>query len=252
MKSLLFVGHPGHELMIYQVLKQYSPDVVFLTTGSGADNKPRIDESIKLMESLNLTVHYPFEPLSDCQIYNLILGGDLASFIGIKESLIQFVHKLGYELLIGDALEGFNPAHDICRYLINGVVADLQPDHKILNYDILLDQLFLVDQEPTTTDHIRLDLNEEEKREKIESCKKYKPIRTEVNRFIATYGEDFFGKESMRPVHDIFKLKSWDGPAPHYEMHGKKRISEGVYQSLILFETHIKPIAEGLLKKSVE
>ncbi|MCC5636203.1 hypothetical protein LC593_10100 [Nostoc sp. CHAB 5844] len=43
------------------------------------------------------------------------------------------------ELVIGDAVEGYNPSHDICRLMINAAVEILlKREHKIDNFDFLL------------------------------------------------------------------------------------------------------------------
>ena len=252
MNSLLFIGHPGHELMVYQFLKDYRPDVAFLTTGSGSINEPRMKESVRLVESLGLTVRLPFEPLSDRQIYDLILSKDLAFFKGIKKSLKQLIVDQGYDLLAGDAQEGFNPSHDICRYLINGIVEEINPSRKILNLDFLLDQLVLIENQPVQDGEIRLELNERERIEKIAACRVYTPIKSEVDRFIAKYGEGFFGTELLRPVLNTSILKSWEESAPHYETHGKNRVSEGIYKSTILYDQHVKQIAEMLTGSSAQ
>ncbi|MBO6496855.1 MAG: hypothetical protein JJ978_14900 [Roseivirga sp.] len=248
MKTLLFIGHPGHELLAYKLLLSEKPDVVYLTTGSGNKNKSRIHESINLVNSLGLEVLFPFEPFSDRQIYDLILQRDYEPFLILLDTLEVLCEEKGYERVIGDALEGFNPSHDICRYLINGLVSRLMSNNKELaNYDFLQDELHK-GQDTIKEDSIVLDLSEDELQEKLKACVDYGELKFEVERFMESFGLDFFKKECFRRVTDLTKVINWDSEVPFYEEHGRRRVNEGVYEKLISFNENIKPLALALLR----
>lgn len=246
MKTLLFVGHPGHELLAYKFLKDYKPDVIFLTTGSGNKDQPRIAGSVDLVESLGLKVYQPFAPFTDRQIYDLIMGGDFEAFDKVRDALKNFILEHNIQRVVGDALEGFNPSHDLCRYIINSTVKVLEPG-SVLNYDFLQDEVFRnADFEEGTSDII-LKLNDGEMESKLGACRAYGQLKFEVDRFFDRYGADFFKLEYFRKINDLDQICTWQGEMPFYEVHGRKRVEEGIYAQTLLFENHMKPLAEFLL-----
>ena len=51
-----------------------------------------------------------------------MLAGDHARFIALAEELAAALVRDDAVLVAGDAVEGFNPSHDLCRYVINAAV----------------------------------------------------------------------------------------------------------------------------------
>ena len=247
MNTLLFIGHPGHELLAYKFLIEFRPSVIFLTTGSGNKDQPRIQGSIDLLTSLGLNVFKPFEPFTDKEIYDLIMRGDFERCSSVKEDLKEFVRENNIQRIVGDALEGFNPSHDLCRYLINSLVDDLSDEHPIASFDFLQDEIFKNSANKAANDDIVLHLNTTEMENKLSACLKYSALKFEVDRFFDEYGADFFRLEHFRRITNNKVVKTWEGSMPFYESHGRKRVDEGTYEQTLLFEDHMKPIAHFLL-----
>lgn len=247
MKTLLFIGHPGHELLAHKFMSIYKPAVVFLTDGSGNNNQPRIHQSVNLIKSLNLNAYSPFKPYSDRQIYDLILSNSIDSFLRIKLTLKEFILKNEFQMIVGDALEGFNPSHDLCRYLINSIVVELKNEgFEIKNYDFFQDDVRKNQVSEKKDEDIVLELNKNELQKKMDACMNYPEIKSEVDKFVAHFGKEFFALEFFRKVKDPKMITSWDTEFPYYEEFGKRRIAEGAYEQLISFENHIKKIACSL------
>lgn len=246
MKTLLFVGHPGHELLAYNFMSVYKPDIIFLTNGSGRNNQPRITQSINLIKSLGLKAYFPFESYSDRQIYDLILSNSIDSFLSTKLALKEFILEQKYQVILGDALEGFNPSHDLCRYLINSIVIDLENKIEIKNYEFFQDDVRKNQTSVKKPEDIILELNEDELQKKMDACINYPEIKSEVDKFVAQYGKSFFTLEFFRKVEEPKKIIGWDTEFPYYEEFGRKRIVEGTYKQLISFENHMKKLAHSL------
>ena len=120
-KVAVIIGHPGHELRVFKFIKEFKPDVFILTDGSGSTNQSRIHQTIKILDSLGSNYNLLFKPFADRELYNIILESKVDELLNIKKLLInEFLNKQ-YDFVLGDALEGFNPTHDLCRYLINAV-----------------------------------------------------------------------------------------------------------------------------------
>lgn len=249
MKTLLFIGHPGHELLAYKFLNEHKPHVIFLTTGSGNNDQPRINGSVDLVSSLGLQVFTPFEPFTDREIYTLIMTGEFERFTKVKDALKTFIELHNIDRIVGDALEGFNPSHDLCRYIINGCVQDLNGSHNLENYDFLQDEVFRNSQAEIHTSDIVLKLNNDEMEAKLAACKKYSELKFEVDRFFEAYGADFFKLEYFRHITDTLTFSNWQGEQPFYEIHGRKRVKEGIYKKALLYNDHMLPIAKHLLGK---
>jgi ABC-type dipeptide/oligopeptide/nickel transport system ATPase component len=245
---LLFVGHPGHELLAHKFLMKYEPVTVFLTDGSGNSNNPRIEQSIHLLESKNLTVKRPFKPLSDREIYDLLLAKKFEPFIKIKENLKSLINEENVEMIVGDAIEGFNPTHDVCRYITNCIVSESNKKRELRNYDFFQDNVKLNIDHPRGVDDIVLELDKKDLELKLDTCNNYPQIKYEVDKFSQVFGNEFFTTEYFRSVTDTSIIKTWDTEIPFYESFGRKRIAEGVYKKLITFEDHVKPLAEFLFQ----
>jgi hypothetical protein len=56
--------------------------------------------------------------MTDREIYGAILAGDHAQFVALADELAAALVHDKVELVAGDAVEGFNPSHDVCRYVV--------------------------------------------------------------------------------------------------------------------------------------
>lgn len=252
--SALIIGHPGHELRAYKFLKDSKPDVYILTDGSGHNNNSRLHQSVKLIESLGATYKNTIIPFTDKELYNIILSGDLDKIRQVKDLLLNSIKENNYDQIFGDALEGFNPTHDICRYIINGIVSELEksnPSKSILNYD------FVLDKGPNNLSHeensngFSLQLSQSELDMKVQAALNYPELKAEVEMAVERFGLSSFSWESYGIITDLNQTISWETPFPHYEEIGKKRVASGSYTTCIEFEKHIKPIAEICLAPTV-
>jgi hypothetical protein len=253
-KSALIIGHPGHELRAFKFLKDSKPDVYILTDGSGQNNDSRLHQSIKLIESLGATYKSTFNAFTDKELYTIILSGDLEKIKQLKKELLIFVKENEYDEIYGDALEGFNPTHDICRYLINGIVAELEKSNSsksILNYDFVLDQAPNMLSQKEHEHHLFFELSPLELNIKIKAGLNYPELKTEIEMAIKRFGINAFSRESYSRITDLNQISNWVNALPYYEEIGRKRVASGAYKTCIEFEKHIKPIAEVCLETTV-
>lgn len=218
----LIIGHCGHELRVLKFIEIFRPQVFILTDGSGSSGVSREARSRKVIEDYGGELKKCF--CTDKEIYDIILNQDMREIEGIKYMLNIFTNK--YDLFFGDSAEGFNPTHDLCRYLIN-FIAGKQ------NYSFDLDAL------PRPA-NITINLTEEDKQRREEVIKNYPEIQKEVDMAKAKFGADAFNIESLKIVTD-FSMKE----NPYYETYGKKQIEAGVYREIIT-HSHMKNIYDKL------
>ncbi|OXG03077.1 hypothetical protein BC749_1011137 [Flavobacterium araucananum] len=253
-KTALIIGHPGHELRAYTYIKKYKPDVFILTDGSGSSNASRIHQSIKLLDSIGAKFQDSIKVFTDKELYNIVLEQDLSEISIYMDSLKNIIIKNNYDVIVGDALEGFNPTHDICRYLINGILSAISSDDSskaILNYDFVLDSAPNNISIDDNAGGLSLRLSDEEFYMKMEAAMNYPELKYEVETAVNKYGKEVFLWESFGKVSDLNQISNWNTSKPYYEQFGEKRVKEGAYSTVITFEKHIKPIAELCLGNNI-
>ncbi len=248
-KAALIIGHPGHELRAFKYIKDFKPDVYILTDGSGSTNNSRLHQSVKVIKQVGANFQQNFPSFTDKELYNIILEKKLEKIIDIKKKLKQYLVENEYDLIVGDALEGFNPTHDTCRYLINSVVSEVsaQNGKSILNYDFLLDESPNNLSTENNKAGFSLQLTHEEFDQKLIAAENYPELKYEVEYAINRFGRDSFLWESFRKVTDEKQIFAWKSEVPYYESFGRKRVEDGIYKNVITFEDHLKPIAKAVM-----
>ena len=248
MKTALIIGHPAHELRIYKFLEVYKPRVYILTDGSGSKNTSRITSSLELISATGSTPSKIMGRFTDQQLYQIILQKDLELIHDVIDEILTDLIEHNIEMLVGDALEGFNPTHDLCRYMINTMVEiyHRRTGKEIMNYDFLLEGSPRDYHEDDSSNTLLLHLTETELDRKISAANNYREIRADFERTIAKYGRQMFQVETLRPVKVPYLVKDWETEYPFYEEYGKQKVLEGEYKGVIYFEKHILPIVEAL------
>jgi len=122
-RSLLVISHPGHELRLYGWINQVQPLVCILTDGSGGDGKPRLDKTLDILHKLGGETGPIFGELSDRGIYGEILHHKFDLFDTLCERLAALIISHNIDTVVSDAMEGYNPTHDLCEVLVGAAVA---------------------------------------------------------------------------------------------------------------------------------
>jgi len=136
-RAALVVAHPSHELRLHGWLEEVKPYVCVLTDGGGRSGEPRLERTTEVLLRAGATQGAIYGRFSDLEVYGAILNGDMALFAGIVEELAQVFVEQRIEYVVGDAAEGYNVTHDICRVMI-GTAVDIAKDrygHRMKNFD---------------------------------------------------------------------------------------------------------------------
>jgi len=107
----------------------------------------------------------------------------------------------GIGAVAGDAAEGINPSHDLCRFLIDGAVAlvERRTGRALLNYDFVLDSRPDAAPEAVGRDALWLELDAAAVERKIVAARGYPELRGEVEGALARF--------RLRPS----ELRRWRG-----------------------------------------
>ena len=250
-KTALIIGHPGHELRIFGMVELYKPRAYIITDGSGNSGQSRVYNSVKILEQSGATMSPFIGYFTDKEIYRIILEKDFASLDAFIKTISNDLQSHQIDTIIGDAIEGFNPTHDLCRYIINTLVRLLNKnrDTQLNNYDFLLDRMITADE---ATDAISLQLTNEKFESKYAAAAHYEELAAELKMAIEKYGKEPFKTEYIRPVSSIDETKSWKEGIPYYEKYGQEKIKAGIYNETITYNHHMKPLIEWLNQYSID
>lgn len=138
--AALVIAHPGHELRVHGWLQLARPRVFVLTDGSGRSGRSRLRSTTKVLAQGGAEVERIYRRLTDIDVYSAMLNRDFDLFIRLAGELAETFVRERFDYVAGDAAEGHNPTHDVCRLIINAAVemADGGKAHRVTNFDFLL------------------------------------------------------------------------------------------------------------------
>jgi hypothetical protein len=186
-----------------------------------------------------------FGKVSDRTVYRALREHDHAFFLELLDILSASFRSHDIELVGGDATEWFNPAHDVCRILINAAaeVSRVATGREIANYEFCLTEWEQGRQETHDRRCWHVQLDDSVLRSKLDAARAYAELHDEVERAVANRGEEHFRTECLRRVTHM----SAEVPGkPFYETWGEKRVAEGEYTSVIRYQEHLLPLQQAI------
>lgn len=249
-RCALVLGHPGHELKVFGWTREYKPLVCAITDGSGRSGISRISSTADLLVRLGAMPGEVFGALSDAAIYDAILQQDIPRFLSLVDALAGSFLQHQIDCVAGDASEGFNPTHDLCRVLINAAVVAAQRagGREIANFEFSLTEWEQDCPAPVHDDRcVHRTLDDQALSEKIAAAEQYDGLREEVRRAIARRGREYFRDECLRSVPDP-SPRFDTSQKPYYETWGERRVLRGEYKSVIRLEQHVLPLANAIFQ----
>ena len=251
-RAALVVGHPGHELRVYGWLARTRPVVHVLTDGSGSNGVSRLASTSALLEDIGASRGSLYGRMTDREIYAAMLAGDHSRFIALAEELAAALVHTRIDLVAGDAIEGFNPSHDVCRYVMNAAVrlASRACGRAIDCYAFPLDAAPAPCCSGLHGGALRVCLDDQLLERKLQAAHGYVELQPEVQGALARYGTEPFRSEYLYPV-DLADPYGWDlERVPAYESYGAQRVRTGAYDQVVTFREHVKPLADALWCRS--
>jgi hypothetical protein len=239
----LVVGHPGHELRVHRWLELATPIVFVLTDGSGRAAGSRMPSTTRVLTNAGARPSDVYGRFTDAEVYEALRTGDVGPFVEVLLALADAFQERNIDYVAADAIEGFNPSHDLCRYIVNGAtaLARHRSGRAIANFD------FLLEADPTSVDArvpdvIQIDLDEAALARKLAAAYAYPELRAETQSAIGRFGSAAFATEILRPVVDLRQgLDEFLSEAPLYELFGEHQVRMGLYESVIRFGAHVRP-----------
>lgn len=251
-RPVLVIAHPGHELRVFAWMEHARPLVCVLTDGSGSEGAARISATTTILAQTSSRAGKVYGRLSDRAIYAAMLQQDTGTFLQLADELAGELLAERADCVVSDAIEGFNPSHDVCRLVTNAALrmARRESGEEIASFDFLLEGPpdACPDDRRDTAIWVRLD--DGALGRKLSAANAYTELRSEVERTVSRYGTEPFRTECLRPSESADPY-GWD-PArvPYYETYGAQRVAAGAYDAVLRFREHMQPIAEALWRHS--
>jgi hypothetical protein len=217
-----------------------------MTDGSGGASTNRIASTLRVLETAGA------RPLDSCigfctdrRAYEALLDRDTAFFTGMLRSIESALSDQLIACVASDAIEHFNPTHDLCCLLASRL-ADRHGrghDRPVRHLVFPLDAAPSAGREAAAVD-IRLD--DEALARKLESARGYRELRDEVDGALRAFGPEAFRRECLWDAGGPFDQLDAHGTVPYYERVGRERQAAGRYAEVITLEGHVRPVARAL------
>jgi hypothetical protein len=221
--------------------------VFVLTDGSGHTGQSRVASTTGVLAAAGARPGSIYGRFTDAGLYALMKDGDPAPFLGLARELAAALSALEVGVVAGDALEGFNPSHDLCRYILNVAVTLMrqQTGHAPENYDFLLDgdPRF----RPQGTGAVLVELDDGALQRKLAAATGYVELKAETAAALERFGTGAFRTECLRPVLDLREgINRLEIEPPTYERFGEMRVRDGHYDQVIRYRETIQPLVRAL------
>lgn len=251
-RAALVIAHPGHELSLYGWLKLVRPRVFVLTDGSGHSSSPRIERTTNILRELSAETGSFYGRFSDATIYEMLLTHQYDLFINLARELAAQIINERFNCVVGDASEGYNPTHDVCRLVVDAAVemAERASGLKIKNLQFLAMSNPAVE---LTAPHVGpICLDEATFQQKLLAARNYLELKDEIDALINEHSAESFRSEYLYEAShynvDIFPSTA----CAYYEQHGEKRVKQGYYRHVIRCHEHVFPLALALRRCAKE
>ncbi|WP_239491026.1 hypothetical protein [Luteitalea sp. TBR-22] len=220
------------------------PLVCVLTDGSGHHGISRLASTSRLLATVGAEPGPVFGRFSDRALYATLRRGDVQAWERLARELAELLERRSIRLVVGDAAEGFNPGHDVCRFVIDAAVAlAARHGHHVESLEFALEAAPGGGTGPLGR---RLILDDEALDLKIAAARAYVQLRPDVDRALERFGREAFREEWLGPPSTARVVAECDGAAPGYERHGSDRVASGLYDEPLTWRAHVRPVWEHL------
>jgi hypothetical protein len=247
-RAALVIAHPGHELRIHHWLERARPVTFVLTDGSGHANRSRLDSTTTVLKAVGARCGKINGALTDRQLNRAILERDYGLFTPLLADLADSLDREGVTYVVGDAVEGVNPGHDVCRLLLNAALQWLEKNKglSINNFEYPVEgppDECVAEDRPAS---IFLQLDDDAYRRKVDAASAYPELGQELRRVLAIHDVNVFRVECFRPVRYGLEIADRFTHPCVYERYGERQVAAGIYREVIRFRDHVAPLAAEL------
>jgi hypothetical protein len=239
------VAHPGHELRVHGWLSQARPLVFVLTDGSGRSGVSRLAYTRAVVTEAGAEAASVFGRFSDREAYDAVLSGDPAPWLAAVDDLAAALLERRASYVAGDAVEGYNAIHDVCRLIVNAAVRRARAHGlAVANYDFPLTGNPASCPPELGAEAIQIRLTPAQLERKLAAARRCHDLAPDLEEALRTVGPQAFAREVLRPAPAGGPDDGLPAHAvPFYERHGEGRVGEGKYERVLRRRDHVLPLA---------
>lgn len=247
-RAALVIAHPGHELRVHHWLERARPDVFVLTDGSGRSGQSRIEATTKILTAAGARSGSIYGRWTDREIYDAIRRGAVSEFVAFAQMLGKELLATNVNCIVADAAEGYNPSHDICRYIVDTVVEMVATtaSRQLRSFEFGLVGRPDVCPDASRDGAIRVDLDQPAIARKIAAARGYAELKSEVDLVVTKFGEAVFATEYLLPANSAASLARFREAQPYYETYGEQQVAAGHYAEAIRYREHVEPLVSAV------
>jgi hypothetical protein len=248
-RAALVIAHPGHELLAHGWLELARPIVFVLTDGSGRTNRSRIDGTTKVLEQTGARPSPMFGGFTDRAAYTALLEHRVDFFIDLAEELARALAAERIDYVVGDAEEGYNPMHDVCRLVIDAAVRAVHRTNgrHVANFKLPIVGWSEDHVAGPSPEQIRVQLTEDAFARKVAAASRYIELQDEMESALRGQLINALRVERFRLVGRRDDEPRPGGDPRFYEQYGEKQVAAGYYTRVLRHAEHVAPLAETLL-----
>lgn len=244
-------GHPGHELLVAQILRDNASTVFWITDGSGGSNTNRNAYTRQFLEAADCSCNPGSGKMDDRALYSAILSTSPSLLDEIVDKLTSELTESEATILLTDPMEYFNPAHDLANTIADIAIA------KANRAGVAVSKRVYANEYPEKFDPADAVLNRNldtlDLAFKMQQLENYVPLFAEWKRL------EHAGKLSDMSTERLFvdDIRLGDIPEPSetrfasafYETYGRNAVARGLYSTCITFSDHVLPFARSLVER---
>jgi hypothetical protein len=241
-RAALVVTHPGHELFVHAWMESARP-VVFVLTDATGTSTPYLPATAEVVERAGCRLGPLFGRCTDAGLRLAVLNADHERFVSLAAELADDFVREDIDCVVGDAAEGHNLSHDVCRLIIDAAVAQASRRRPTLkNYELVLNAPIVAAPAHLSQRSLRLQLDPEAWARKYNATFAYAEPTSDVAWTVEHFGLDSLQTEHLRPAIP------WRVMQPHFtpnyhDRSGSRSLSA---PSVTLFRDRLLPLAEAL------
>ena len=240
-RAVLIIAHPGHELLVHRWMELERPTVLVLTDGSGGAGASRIEETRSGVAAAGGTPGGLFGLAPDRRFYDAILAADVGFFADVLARIEAELE--GTDVVVSDAIEHFNPVHDLCSVLATLAARRIGA----ARYEFPIERP--VDANRLGSDAQVLRLTPSELARKLAAVAANGALQAEVDRVMAEQ-PGVGAVEMLVPVPPARPPLPTPAETPFYEVFGRERVASGRFGVLITYAEHVAPLVSALAAHS--
>ncbi|MFL6542826.1 MAG: hypothetical protein ACJ8I9_06640 [Chthoniobacterales bacterium] len=250
-RAALVIAHPGHELRVHRWLEIARPSVFVLTDGSGRSGRSRLAATRNVINAAGARIGPVYGLWTDHGIYHAIRRQEVDELVQLAKTLASELLAAGIDYVVADAVEGYNPSHDICRYIVDAVVEYLAQvgERSVQSYEFLLVGRPDVCPDELQDASLCVQLDPAATARKIAAARGYAELKSEVDAAVAQFGESVFGTEYLLPAEPARSLARFRNRRPYYETYGEQQVAAGHYDEPIRYTTHVEPLVYAVRRE---